>query len=157
MLLSIVLMSLGFIFLVLFFLRYSALSKAVEVRAKVVNVSEGIMEILDRFNSYTYFFPEIYYQYIIDGKLYNGNVGKKQARLYRVSELDTYGGKRDDSSFFWRGLKTGDTIDILVDKKLKNSKLSLYENKSIASENKVFLVLSALFIFLSVCSFFFSG
>tara|TARA_R110002072_G_scaffold283828_1_gene447477 strand:- start:17295 stop:17513 length:219 start_codon:yes stop_codon:yes gene_type:complete len=52
--------------------------------------------------------------YQIDGLKFE--VATVNKLIYRKSSIDSFGNKRKDSDFFWRGLVVGDSVDIIYSK-----------------------------------------
>ena len=140
----------GFCFLILYFYR-ATLNSEIEVEAQVVESIEVKIEIPDRYFSYYYYYPEIEYRYSYKGIDYVGIIGKKESRQFRVSELDNYGAARKEEEYFWRKIKKGDAINIVVNEnKPQISRIADYINKNFLSEKYVFLVLALAFLLVGV-------
>lgn len=128
--------------LILFVYRIRAHSGE-EVSAVIVEISEGELELMDRFTSFKYYYPIMRYQFDFRGETLTHEISKSDSRIYRVEEISAFGDVNPDEKFFWRQLSRGDSIQCLVVNKNKSHIVGKI-NKKIKSENYVFLVLGVI-------------
>ena len=148
-LLSIVILSFSFIFTVLYLWRVR--KRSFSTSSIVLSIEEGELQVLDQYGTPTFYYPIIQYKYEINNKKYTGNTARKDARRYRVQDVDFYGMENTDDKFFWRSLKKDDTIDIEVNKwNYNDSWLSLGETDTHKSETKMFLAAATLFLLIFI-------
>lgn len=91
--------------------------EGLKVRARIINVSEGTEDVLMKYSILHYYYPIISYEYDVGPEKYRGDIGKRQARMFRIPELAPMGGKTSEDKFFWRKLAPGDPIDVIFSSK----------------------------------------
>lgn len=84
------------------------------VSATLLNVSEEVDVVLMKYGKINYYYPVLSYEYVINGKKYIGDVGRRQSRAFRVPEIDMYGKKTDPDQFSWRQWSVGGSINVRV-------------------------------------------
>ncbi|MFT5592093.1 MAG: hypothetical protein ACI8SR_000450 [Oceanicoccus sp.] len=139
------------IFLIVFIFRVKNKLSTEKVIGRLIEVDEGFINIKQQYYNIKHFYPILSYEYNYQGRCYSGKTSKSDIRRYMIPEIDKWGMLNKDKVFFWRELKVGEDIPILV--KVNNPNYSIInvsEEKRFKSENLVFLMLS-LFFFALFC------
>ena len=89
----------SFFFLILVLLKMD-FNKYIYTKALILKVSEVEFEEAQRFYWLKHFYPEIEYEYELNGVKYKGGCGRKDKPKYRRSELLPNGDKRSEDDFF---------------------------------------------------------
>lgn len=116
-----------------------------KISASIITLREGSREVSHLYYRVPYYFPIIEYQYEYQGNKYKSISSKKEGRKYEMPEINQWGDKLSDTDYFWRSLKPGDEIPVLVNlRNLKISQLDFEPTKTYKSEKKAVLLGSTL-------------
>ena len=97
-------------------LRHSRRQAAwIQATAKIVDLREAEeQETVSGAARIVYHYPEIDYEYAVDGKSYRGDTVSAHRENVRVAESNAWGDPGPDSARWWRALKPGDAIPVFV-------------------------------------------